>query len=248
MLLIEGRHAVEGAIKAGLGVEQLYLRDDAIELPDIYASHPLTVIRSEQMARLATTDSPPPILGVFKRPAAISPTALLSKQSKNTHPLPLWLLLDRVRDPGNLGTILRCAQSFGVTAIWLSEDCVDVEHPKVIRASAGIGFQLPTIHQRDFDWPLLLSNLATHQFQTGFTSSHGNKAKAHHLIDWKYPWAIMLGAEATGVRPEWSNELSTGITIPMSSKAESLNVALSAGIILSEAYQQRLNPLPSSGE
>jgi TrmH family RNA methyltransferase len=246
-LLVEGRHAVEGALQGQLALDHLYVRHDAQALLNVFGTHQYTTVSPDDMSRLATTDSPPPVLGVFRRPVPPNAAALMASQVSQSV-APLWLLLDGVRDPGNLGTILRCAQAFEVSAVWLSDDSVDPEHPKVIRASAGIGFLLPVVCERHMGWDTLCQALASHQFGSAYATSATGQAQPYTAIDWQGRWALMMGAEATGVRTAWAADMATAVTIPMSPLAESLNVAVSTGILLADAFGKRTARITASQE
>ena len=143
-------------------------------------------------------------------------------------------VLDGVQDPGNVGTILRTAEAFGCGAVIL-DGSADVFNPKVIRASMGAIFYLPiavttcdeflqTIRSREID--LLAAALDT-----------SAEIYARHNFTTN-PAAIVFGSEANGVRKKILDNAQK-IFIPMSGRAESLNVATSAAIILSEAVRQR---------
>ncbi len=144
----------------------------------------------------------------------------------------LLLILDGVRDPGNLGTILRSAESAGVGQVLLAPGSVDLYNPKVVRGAMGAHFRLPV---SSCDWALIgeraegravwLADAATGTY--------------YDRVDWTQPSALIIGGEASGAGQE-AARLATGrVAIPMTGGAESLNAAMAATVILFEAARQR---------
>ena len=135
VILVEGRHPIEEALRAGLSLRQLFI------LPEHPGGYPAVAfpvepfsVDEKSMARMATTDSPPPCLGVFERPEPLKKLAGS-----------LILLLDGIQDPGNLGTLIRSAVAFGVDSVVLTDDGVEPYNPKVIRSTAGLVFAVPVL-------------------------------------------------------------------------------------------------------
>jgi len=140
-------------------------------------------------------------------------------------------MLDGLQDPGNLGTIIRTADWFGLTQIICSEDTVDVYNPKVVQATMGslsrikvhyanLLFLLPQIKQPVFGAMLNGENI----YQTNFGTEG----------------VIILGNEGNGIRPEIQQLIRRKITIPQLGKAESLNVAIAAAVFCNEASRNKL--------
>jgi TrmH family RNA methyltransferase len=150
--------------------------------------------------------------------------------------LPLLLVLDGLRDPGNLGTILRTAEAAGVGGVWLTPDSVDLYNPKVVRAGMGAHFRLPA--WPDAAWPAILA--ALERLGVGqIVALDAAAPTAYYDLDWRGPAALVLGSEAHGLSPEGRAAATTLAAIPMPGQAESLNAALAAGIVLFEALRQR---------
>ncbi len=152
----------------------------------------------------------------------------------------LALVLHEVRDPGNLGTMIRSADAFGACAVVLSGSCVDPWEPKVVRATAGSLFHLPIVEAQ---WRQV----------TGWAADHGFSlvaavVDATHVLG-RVPLppraAIVIGNEAAGLPDEVLRQTSFGVRIAMSGAAESLNAAVAAGILLYEARRQP--PAPGAG-
>ncbi|RME02478.1 MAG: RNA methyltransferase [Planctomycetota bacterium] len=176
---------------------------------------------SKQFEQLANTQTPQGILGVFS--LARSPFSQLLKTTP-----PAVLLLDRIQDPGNLGTLLRTAWALGFQGAILCKGCVDAFQPKTVRASMGAVFALtiiqietleetiPSLKQQDY-------LLATSQIQGGIPPEQ--LPSAHR-------YALLLGNEKQGVRPSLASLCDISLTIPQQKEADSLNVASAASILM----------------
>ena len=162
----------------------------------------------------------------------------------------LHLVLDSLQDPGNLGTILRSAGAAGDTAVWLTEGCVDVYSPKVVRAGMGAHFRVPTA--LDQKWPTLLDRLKAAgveqillaDSEAGVDTSRKGRQRlsesSYFEIDWQRPTAVIIGNEAHGVSVEARSAATHLLNIPMPGGAESLNASVAASLIIFEALRQRL--------
>ncbi|MGE4588816.1 MAG: TrmH family RNA methyltransferase [Acidaminococcaceae bacterium] len=183
----------------------------------------------EVMQRLSDTDTPQGILVVVKK-------RICGLNYFNNLKEGLLLVLDEVRDPGNLGTIIRTADAAGIAGIVLLEGCTDVFAPKAVRSSMGSLFHLPIRHEQnkkefiswcgENNWALWSSSLE------GGQSIYGTELASRT--------AIVIGNEAEGVSAELLSASKKRIYIPMPGKAESLNAAIAAGIILFECVRRRL--------
>jgi TrmH family RNA methyltransferase len=138
------------------------------------------------------------------------------------------LYLDRVTDPGNMGTLIRTAAWFGITTILLSPDCVDPYNPKTVRASAGAQFACNLYHNISHD--IALTDLKLNRYQIIATSP----AKGIPLHKWVIGKrnAVFFGQEADGLSINIIKKADVLLTIEGSQNVESLNIAVSAGIIL----------------
>ena len=143
------------------------------------------------------------------------------------------LILDGIQDPGNLGTIIRLADWFGISQIICSEDTADFYNPKVIQASMGSFLRVNIVYQN------LENYLAENKQPIIGTDMDGTS-----FYDYEFPdnFNLVLGNEGNGIRPEIENLLTDKITIPRFGKSkatESLNVAMSAGIILGKIFNKK---------
>lgn len=151
-------------------------------------------------------------------------------------PLDFILIADQVRDPGNLGTLLRSAAAAGVQAVFLVEGSVDAFSPKVLRGAMGVHFHLP-IHT--LAYPDILAYCNRHKLRLLIaTANEGNAYTDANLIQ---PLALVVGGEAEGAHPPLLEKADGFVHIPMPGGGESLNAGVAGSIILFEVVRQREN-------
>lgn len=147
---------------------------------------------------------------------------------------PLVLVLEAVEKPGNLGAMLRTAYAAKVDAVILNSLQTDLYNPNVIKASSGHVFSDQVVladPQSTLEW---LKKNKIKILATNITA-----AQEYTKIDWKKASAIIMGTEATGLSDFWINQADKNIVIPMQAGIDSLNVSVSAGVIVFEAKRQR---------
>lgn len=183
--------------------------------------HRIVLTTEKEMERLADTVNPQGITGVFGTERAIK----IHRNHK------IIVALENISDPGNLGTILRNCDWFGVTEILLSQDCAEVFNPKVLRASMGSVFHLDVKISADF-----YDNLQKLR-DNGYKILNSN-LNGENIYRFKMPDKIIavFSNEANGPTERISLLADENITIPKFGNAESLNVASSSAIILSEIF------------
>jgi trmH family RNA methyltransferase len=143
------------------------------------------------------------------------------------------LVLDNVQDPGNLGTIIRLADWFGIEQIVCSKDCVDFYNPKVIQATMGSFTRVNIIYK---DIVPLLQNSDRPVFGTDMVG------QSLYKTEFPERFYLILGNEGNGIRPEIKKLVSQNITIPRFGKlqhTESLNVSMATGIILGQIFSKK---------
>lgn len=140
------------------------------------------------------------------------------------------LILDGIRDPGNLGTILRTADWFGINEVICSDDCVDLYNPKVVQASMGSVFR---VHVLSYDLKIALKQLKRHHPLKPFIGAtlQGENVYNMNLPEHAF---IIMGSESHGIRPDAFEYLTKQIKIPSFGGGESLNVATAAAVLCSE--------------
>lgn len=192
-------------------------------LTTLEAHHNLEVaqITPKLMAEISDTESPQGILAVLKQ----TPLSLPS--------LPTFVIVaDQIRDPGNMGTLLRTAEAAGADAVLLSPGTVDAFSPKVIRAGMGAHFHLP-IH--DLPW----KDIQTYLDHLPVFLAESSAGIPLWEADLAQPCALLIGSEAFGASAMGEKLATHKITIPMAGRAESLNAAVAAAILMAEVMRQR---------
>jgi len=180
----------------------------------------IEVLKSLDFNKLTDTKTPQEVAAVFQMPNKISGTLLSGK---------LICALENISDPGNLGTILRNCDWFGIEQVILDGNCAEVYNPKVIRASAGSVFHLDIFEQDDF------YNFLKLQKQSGYQILCAD-LDGQNIYNYKQAGKeiIVLANEANGPTKNLLDISDTKVTIPKRGKAESLNVASASAVILSE--------------
>jgi RNA methyltransferase, TrmH family len=183
------------------------------------------LVSEEVMKAIATTIHPDGAIAIAPRLA----------QSPPTIPANLTIALSTIQDPGNLGTIIRTAAAVGADGLWVSQDSVDLDNPKVLRASAGQWFRL-TMGVSD-NLAQLVTDYQRQGVQVLSTTSHTETS--YWDVDLRQPTLILLGNEGAGLSAELSALADLRVKIPMQSDVESLNVATAAALMLYEVSRQR---------
>jgi RNA methyltransferase, TrmH family len=219
-IVLEGARLIQDALAQGHAAEFLFYTPDSEALLPPGTPHS-EAVSPEIMRYMSDTQQPQGLLGVFPLPALALP-----------QPAQHVLILDGIRDPGNLGTILRAAAASGAQAMLLSPDCVDAYNPKVLRAGMGAHFRIALA---TLDWPDMAAYFAPlHVYLADSTGE-----LRYDQVDWREDWALIVGSEAHGAGSQATQLAQTRITIPMHASTESINAAMAASVILFEAQRQR---------
>ena len=188
----------------------------------------LHVVRDDVFRKLSDTLTPQGILAVV-RSTFCTEEALLEAENG------LYLLLETLQDPGNLGTILRSAEASGVSGIFMNETCVDIYNPKVVRATMGAIFRVPFSVVPD----LRETVLKIQKRKGAVYAAHLKGAVPYDQADYRGMSAFMIGNEAKGLSDALTALADRRIIIPMKGSVESLNAAMAATILMFEAARQR---------
>ncbi len=227
--VIEGVRLVREAFRAGIVPALVFYSEGVDSTPGgrellVEAQKrgsPAFAVSERVMKALADTVSPQGVLAVVPF-VELAPPPSLS----------LALVVDRLRDPGNLGAILRSANAAGVEQVILAPKTVDPYNPKVVRGAMGAHFWLPI---ENLSWPEIAEALAGVQVLLADVQAE----RTYYEVDWTRPSALIIGGEAHGASPEAKELAAAAIAIPMHGGAESLNAAMAASVILFEAARQR---------
>ncbi len=232
--MAEGVRLVEEALAAGVpfrgALTAATLRDTArgAALLEDLASHAVAVeeIAEGELARLADTDTPQGVLAVIDPPR----WSLADIHPVQGHPV---LVLDGVQDPGNVGTLLRTAYALGSPGAILLSGTADLANPKVMRAGMGASFRFPAAPAQDGE---LAKWVGEHGVTLWAAAPEGMPLE--RLESPERP-ALVVGNEGAGVRPFVRSLAQQQVAIPLARGAESLNVAVAAGILLYEVRRAK---------
>ncbi|MHB0951096.1 MAG: TrmH family RNA methyltransferase [Allorhizobium sp.] len=186
-------------------------------------------VSEKVMSAITRRDNPQMVAGVFEqRFMALKDVRLAPDQT--------WVALDRVRDPGNLGTIIRTADAAGAAGVMLIGDCTDPFSLETVRATMGSLFALPLVKASTEDFIRWKKNCGGQVVAT-----HLAGAVDYRLIDYKArPVVILMGNEQSGLPEELAREADALARIPQSGRADSLNLAIATGVMLFEARRHLL--------
>lgn len=212
--IVEGEHLVVEAYRSGL-LEEIFIEQDEVTLLNV----DITYVTKEILAKVSTLETPTHIIGLCK------------KREENDNLGNRLLLLDRVQDPGNLGTIIRSSKAFGIDTVVLGDGCVDLYNDKVIRSTQGIGFHMNIVNRNLND---LILELKEQEIPVlGTKVEFGEDIRSLEARD-KEKFALIMGNEGRGVDPEILKLCDKYIYIELDSDVESLNVAIASSILLYE--------------
>lgn len=214
--IVEGYHLVEEAVKSG--VLEFIVTTNKNDFDDYQTDGFL--VNDQVIKKISTTCNCQGILGVcsIKNYSDFEINDIVKNHKS-------FILLDNINDPGNFGTIIRTAASFGIDAIFTSYDTVDLYNDKVIRATQGAIFKIPVIKS---DLKRIIRNMKENGIYVLGTSL---KAKTYlHELNIDGGFAAVFGNEANGVRREIQELVDLNYMIPMKNDMESLNVAIACGI------------------
>ena len=209
--------------------EEVYVSASFAEQnPELAGSVPCEIVDDRVFAGMCDTKTPQGILTVLRIPQ-YAPEDLLKKDP------PLLVILEDLQDPGNVGTILRTAESAGACGMIVSRGCADLYAPKTIRSSMGAVFRMPVVESPDLaETVRQLKSRGIRVF-----AAHLDGMRNYCEEDYRGGSAFLIGNEGNGLSAALSAEADTLIRIPMEGKTESLNASAAAAILLYTAHRQR---------
>jgi len=229
---IEGMHLVEEAIRSGSRLSAVFFsassRERAHKLLPQLSAHTEALLLPDSVFASAVPSETPQGVAAMVRVKSSTLESILSVQPA------LLVITAGLQDPGNLGTIARSAEAFGVTGLLLGDRTVSPWNWKVVRASAGSLFRLPAAK---VELATALPEIKARGLRVLATSSH--KGVAISDAELRGPVAIVVGSEGAGIPKEVLAQADETIVIPQSYKVESLNAGVAASIVLYEAARQR---------
>ncbi len=229
VFLVEGRRAVEEALQRSDLVQAVFWDESLTEGDSMYSAAASFAncysIGSRLMKHVCSTESPQGIAAIVQKPTW-SWEAMLDRKG-------LLIVLDRIADPGNLGSILRTCWAFGVEGVLMTSGCVDPFSPKVVRSTMGAILNVPVFNDVSTEQLDALGDLDYRFMSTDISGSNN-----YGTVEYGTPLAIVFGSEAQGVSDALKKRCEIFINIPMNPRVDSLNVAAACAIIIAEARRQ----------
>ncbi|MCP4542549.1 MAG: RNA methyltransferase [Chloroflexi bacterium] len=229
--IFEGVRLVEEAVRAGVSPTFMFYTEAAQSVDSERSSRllaslgemnvPCYAVSDPVMTACSDTETPQGILAVLSIPDLPRPE----------HPT-FSLILDQVRDPGNLGTTLRTALAAGVEQVLLAPGTVDATNPKVVRAAMGAHLRLPVV---SLDWNAIAQAVAGCDVWLAAASGE----MSYTAVDWTRPVALIVGGESAGAGEQARSLAQSQVSISMAAEVESLNMATATAVILFEMVKQR---------
>lgn len=211
--LVEGFHLVEEAAKSNIDIEMiLTVTPDKLTEVMVANSKQQFEITFKIAEKLSQTEAPQGIYAVCNMPEQTD--IMLDKV----------LYLDRIQDPGNVGTIIRTADAAGIDAVIIAKGTVDIYNDKVLRASQGSVFHIPVV---EMDFEEAKSKVSGKVFGTSLQD-----ATDYKQVEPTSKFMLILGNEGQGVDESILNQTDENLYVPIHGKADSLNVAVCAGVLL----------------
>ncbi len=217
--LVEGEHLVMEAYHSGL-LEEILLEENSSAMLEV----PITYVTPQILAKISTLETPSYIVGICK------------KKEENQELGKKLLLLDRIQNPGNLGTIIRSSKAFGVDTIILGDATVDLYNPKVIRATQGMAFHIQILFRNLKEVILELREKGIPIYGTKVSGGEDIRTLTNHD---KEEYALIMGNEGSGVSEDVLDLCDKFIYIQMDKDVESLNVSIATSILLYELNRRK---------
>lgn len=234
LTIVEGVREVRQALGAGLRFACAYVCSEGVYRcpPDVVGEMEASGVKvfdtsCAVFAKIAYGDRTEGVVGLVEPPEI----ALSDLELRDN---PLIVILERVEKPGNLGAVLRTCDGAGVDALIVCDERTDIYNPNVVRASLGTVFSVPTVSCPGRE--------AVEFLRTRGIISRAAVVDAdrfYYDLDWRGPCAVVLGSEQEGLSDFWLRNADATVCIPMSGRADSLNVSVSAAVMVYEAVRQR---------
>ncbi|GAB2022605.1 RNA methyltransferase [Pseudolactococcus yaeyamensis] len=211
--LIEGQHLYEEALASGADFKQIFVTEKFADIPDA------TLISDEVMNFLSDAETPQGIITEVGLEASSLKPEQLNK----------LLILENIQDPGNVGTMIRTADAAGFDGVILTAGSADIYSPKVLRTMQGSHFHLPIFQENEAQ--ALYQRLKS-QGTTVIATTLSETSVDYRTVSQPEKFALIMGNEGAGITPETSVTADILAHIAMPGQAESLNVAVAAGIMI----------------
>lgn len=232
VFVVEGIQPVWQAVEAAAEIETLI-----VARPLLTSEAALAMVEQQGRRGVPLAEITPELftsVASRERPSGLAAIVRASRVALGDLPVTadsLFVVLHRVGNPGNLGTIVRTADAVGATGVLLLGETTDPYHPAAVKASMGALFALPVVRGLDVD--TFFAWAVSAGITVGATSARATVD--HWFADYPAPLALLFGSEAEGLPPELLARANFSVRIPMAGSARSLNLAIAAGVLLYEA-------------
>ena len=233
VFLVEGFKMFEEA--PAEAIREVYVSEDALEKaltqPDIKSKLDKAgyeVVSGDLFRKMSDTQTPQGILCVLERPMYCLEDLM---EQEN----PLFVVLDNLQDPGNLGTIVRTGEGAGISGVIMSAQTVDIYNPKTIRATMGSIYRVPFIYVESL--PETVEKLRSKGIRT--YAAHLQGKDYYDSFSFEKGTAFLIGNEGNGLSKEVADAADAYLKIPMEGQVESLNAAIATSLLMYEAHRQR---------
>ena len=259
LFVVEGRRELEHCLEGGFKVRTLFVCPEIADatsflrhpsLTEASATAPKGLLSPEASAFFSASGDNSPVSNVIEIPEQLyrkvayrdSTEGLIAEVEYKSLSLadlqlpehPLIVVLESVEKPGNLGAVLRSADAAGADAVLICDPLTDLYNPNLIRSSIGAVFTVPTVAVSSEE---AIGFLKTHGIQ--ILTAQLQDSSLYYDVDMHRGTALVMGTESIGLTPVWRQAADTHIRIPMLGRLDSLNVSVSASILLFEAVRQR---------
>ena len=186
------------------------------------------LVSAEVFQKMSDTQTPQGVLTVLKRPKYQLDDLLKVKD-------PMFVILEDLQDPGNLGTIVRTGEGAGVSAVIMSKNTVDIFNPKTIRATMGSIYRVPFLYVDSMEETIQ----SLHKAGVKTYAAHLKGETYYDSFSFAKGCAFLIGNEGNGLKKETADMASSYLKIPMEGQVESLNAAIATSLLMYEAHRQR---------
>ena len=235
LFIFEGKKLFDEAVKRGVNIERVFVTEKATKYCENSAFNGEIITVSESVyEKLSSEKSPEGIICVAKYIDKSHNMNKIYNKEEFEQGEKRIIILSSLRDPGNLGTVIRTAAAFGVDEMILSSDCADIYNPKTVRAAMGTLFSQSISYVQDLPETVKVMNGAGY---TTLAAVLDEKALPLNELSIGRKTAFIIGNEGHGIDPEVVKSASGTVYIPMEAGVESLNAAIAASVFMWQTYK-----------
>ena len=232
LFVIEGEREIINAIKSNYILERIFLEEgisfNNVNIKNVINNTPTSVIEKKTFKKISIRSGVEKIIAIARSKLHVLKTLKLTRKS-------LIVVLEEPEKPGNIGALYRTAAAAKIDAIIISNPKTDFYNPNSIRSSLGDIFKIPTAIESNEN---VISYLKKKEFNI-LTTFIKKDSVRYNEFDYQLPCALVMGSESEGLSNLWSKVASENLVIPMAKTSNSLNLSVSAGILIYEAVRKK---------